>query len=216
MMGEYRLKSGVTVVCRKFQPKDSHSCSALLNQSFKIPERIPPGAHQLYEKELAPYDWQNILRTAQKRDYRVAEVDGRVVGVVGVLRVPPAREIVQTAQRHGFHNDYIDQHRPAAAEVLDLVVKTEFRHKKIGSILMMAALVDKIAEGIQHFHAYPPARAAPLMLYGGFVKASDELDSIRWGKVLPFYARFPEGKTQPLFEAMEGLMQLRHEPGVHS
>ncbi len=207
MMEEFKLKSGVTVTVRKFEPRDSSSCSNLLNRSFKIASPIPDFATKLYENELAAYRSGNIQKTAHKRDYRIAEVGDQVVGLVGIRKFPPSREVVRTAELFRLPAAYIDAHRPAAAEVLDLVVADGFRGKKIGTFLTMAALVDKIEEGITYFHAYAPAYAARLLAYGGFAKTSDEADSIRWGKVASFCASVSKESKPRIFEAMEALMQ---------
>lgn len=208
MMGEFKLKTGVAVTVRKFEPRDSSSCINLLSKSFKIPSPIPDLASMLYEKEMLAYRCGSIQKTARKRDYSVAEVDGHVVGVIGIKRFPPAMYVVRTAHQFGLPTKYIDEHRPAAAEVLDLVVADGFRRKKIGSVLTIAALVAKIEEGITYFHASAPVHAARVLAYGGFAKASDETDSIRWGRVASFCASLTKESKPRLLEAVEKLMAV--------
>jgi GNAT superfamily N-acetyltransferase len=165
---------------------------------------------------MAAYRWANIQKTAHKRDYQVAEVGGQVIGLVGIMRFPAAHGVVRTAKLFRLPTSYIDEHRPAAAEVLDLVVADGFRGKKIGSMLTLAALVGKLEEGITYFHAYAPAYAAPLLAGGGFAKTSDEVGSIRWGRVASFFASLNEASKPRLFDAMEALIQPRGLPGLHS
>ncbi|MDD5339698.1 MAG: GNAT family N-acetyltransferase [Candidatus ainarchaeum sp.] len=212
MVREFRLKTGVTVTLRKFEPRDAASCSTLLNKSFKVPSPLPEIATQLYERELAAYRFGNIQKTAHKRNYEVAEVAGQVAGLVGIRRFPAAAGIVKEVKLFKLSAEHITVHKPPAAEVLDLVVAEEFRCRKIGSLLTLAALIDKIDEGVKYFHAYAPANATRVLAYGGFAKVNDVMGSIRWGKVASFYASLTKESKPLLFEAIEALLQ---PPGSH-
>jgi GNAT superfamily N-acetyltransferase len=206
MMGEYQLKSGVTVTLRKFEKKDSCPCSVLLGLANPRPDLLP-GASLLYERQMAAYRPCNIQKTAEMRDYRVVEVAGQVVGIVGIRRFRPSYGTVKEGERHKLPPEHIARHKPPAAEILDLVVADEFRRRKIGAILTLAVLIDKIEDGIRHFYAYAPGPTVPFLTYTGLTKASNELNSIRWGKVVPFYACFTKERLPGMFEVVEALLQ---------
>jgi GNAT superfamily N-acetyltransferase len=199
---EYALKSGVTLHYRSFQPSDAGACAALLERGIRGSNNTPdllknPFNMQLYTREMVAYNPDDICTTAQKRNYRVALVADRLVGVIGIERVS-ASEAAINIEKTGLYPNYVAEHTPRAAEVLDLVVAEGWRCKNIGRLLLLAGLIEAFEQGIVHFYAYGPANTTSLMTPAGFESHGPELDSIRWGKVRAFHAELNPDKVNDL------------------
>ena len=203
MASVYCLKTGMEVHYRKFEPADTGTCVSLLRRSFKPPpDRLK---FRLWAEEATIYRPDNFIATARQRDYHVAEVGKCVVGLVGIERFGLAAWQVEQLEWAAKAGVEVTVTQPPVAEVRDLTVAAEFQRKQLGRFLLIAAMLKKIDEGVQHFHAYPPPGALPLFEYAGFEQKGKPLESAWWGTATPHYMHIGAGKPAMLANALERL-----------
>jgi GNAT superfamily N-acetyltransferase len=191
MRGTYQMKSGITVSCRKFERRDAVPCSNLLKASFGWEGKIPEGAHDLYGKQMMALMPANVGKAGVKHGYWIAEVGGQLAGLAGVRPFPAAKWVTDSAQLFHQPAEYVEQHRPPAAEVFELAVAGDLWRKGIGTLLLTLAIVAN--KSITHFHAYAPPSVVPLFTSCGF-SAGQTLGSVRWGSAVSLYAKLVNTK----------------------
>ena len=200
MAVEYNLKSGIRLKYRKFERSDSIPCVTILHRGFKPP--LEKHALMLWGKEMEAYKSAHFQSTAKKRDYHVAEVDGCIVGMIGIERFPPATWRVGEAKRTGADTNPASLASPPTAEILDLAVAPEFCGKQVDSALLLLTMLRKIEQDVGYFHAYAPLHALPAFHYAGFGAWGKPMKSIMLGDAHPLWTCVPAEKKSALQDAL--------------
>lgn len=147
--GTHRLRSGVVVTYRAFRGSDAKECSGILLRNFKpLIERM---GQETWNREIGEvYSESNIGSVATERDYYVAIIDDKLVGVIGFC--PFSDRIM---------------------EVSNLSVDPIVQGKGIGKLLVALGLLTKIKEGVEKFYAYCGTESRALFTKFGFTECED-------------------------------------------
>lgn len=207
MVVEYYLKSGAKVCYRAFESRDLRPCLGMIFANYKPPQ--DSWGYGLWQNEMKAFRPVEFISTARGRDYHVAESEGRVIGMAGIERFPPSAWRVEEAKRKGEPVDPASLQSPPAAVILDLAVMPEFQCRHVGRLLLLATMLRKIEQGVEHFYAYAPSHALPLFCRAGFTAASEPISSVMWGAAYPVLARAPPEKKGELRRALQAI-QAQH------
>lgn len=207
-MAEYHLKSGVKVRFRPFEQSDVRVCVGMMFGTYKPPS--DKWEKHMWMNEMKAFWPEGFASTARKRDYHIAEINGHALGMVGAERFPPAAWRVEDAKRTGAAPDLANLPSPPAAVILDLAVTPQFQGKHIGRLLLIATMLRKIEQGVEHFYAYAPPHALPVFQYAGFDASGGPAKSIMWETAHPLRAHMSVEKKGLLHEALQGIQARQH------
>lgn len=154
---KYELKSGIEVGYRQFRPKDTTVCSQILVENaiseFRLLGRFGEWEHEItrvYAEEGSGGDSEEgfgngLPGTVKRREFRVATLEDRPVGVMGFRR-----------------------YTHLEGELSSLSVDPRFHGKGIGKLLISLETLRQIQRGIRIFHAYSGERSRRIFLRLGF------------------------------------------------
>jgi len=212
MIVEHHLKSGLKVRVRPFEQKDLRTCVGLMFSTYKPPQDEP--GKKMWLGEMKAFWPDELASTARKRDYHIAESGGEAIGMIGIERFQPAAWRVEEAKRFGEPADLSTLQSPPAEHILELEVAPEIQCKHVGRLLLLAAMLRKIEQGVEHFYAYAPAHALPLLRHGGFVASTEPVTSVMWGAAHSLRARVPAENKGELQDALRAIQAHHAAPAL--